>query len=150
MSVTFGTGAIVVASSLHMMTLIMAHCEFSLSLIATSGQKYMKPCASNVTRRCKMDKVIKLLEEAGFYRDGSIQTHGGKVARIAGNRFVGTHTSTRIRLRRGEQKVTVGKLTTSFYLIENRQAVGFVNFKTSNYEGIDAFVRQSAEAVRDE
>ena len=97
-----------------------------------------------------MDKVIKLLEEAGFSRDGSIQTHGGKVARIAGNRFVGTHTSTRIRLRRGEQKVIVGKLTTSFYLIENRQAVGFVNFKTSNYEGIDAFVRQSAEAVRDE
>ena len=89
-----------------------------------------------------MGKVIQLIKDAGYTQCAlGVTTHGGKVSRIAGNRFVGTHTTTRPKFMKDDKRVTVGKRTTCFYRIENRQAVDFVNFDTKDYDAIVAFVK---------
>lgn len=88
-----------------------------------------------------VDRVIQILEEAGFERSGGTCIYGGGV-RITGNRFIATHTSERVRFRCGDQFVTVGPRMTCFYRVENKQAGSFRNFLTKDFEAIEAAAKE--------
>jgi len=82
-------------------------------------------------------KIIDELLSAGWIEKGGI-SNPGIVARSGAGKFVGANYSFRLRFRFKDtnKRVTVGKRTTCFYEVIDKQAYNFENLKTVSEEDL--------------
>jgi hypothetical protein len=95
-----------------------------------------------------MEKVIEILEAAGWVADGRTQSDTVRVSTQAAPVYGGVGGEIRafggrLRFAKGEQRCTVGKRTTCFYHVVNKIPADFINVKTKEIDKVKELVNKS-------
>ena len=95
-----------------------------------------------------MEKVIEILKSLGYVDDGSVEGCAFRSGNaVVGYRAVIIPDRVRLKLPGTNHKASIGKRTTCFYQVVEREAKDFVNFSTKDIEGIKNYAKRIVETI---